>query len=475
MLKRIVAIVRVALGGIALMALPVAASGQAATLQLADAGALPYKMQMHGTAIMGDRMYVFGGDLDGGAKTTLWTQNVRSAPLDLSTCKVGAWREEAPLPDLRSYMNNCVEVVNDRIYIVGGNVASDPKVELSAKRVNTVAWTRRGGDGHLEPWKLSAPYPGEPVMMGATCSSDKFLMILGGLGTSGAVDQIMVSSFSPDGTPTDWRVGGKLPIPLLNHGACIQANKIYVWGGRLTDKRLNLEAWSADISADGAVSNWSPENAIPSGVQGAACCGINDYLVSIGGFTSANAGSTNIWFARLQDKHITQWQALDTNLKTHVYHGLGLQKDNGWVLVTGGQNKKLATGANGQILDAIQAFQIPKAASSDMARGMQKIDKATAQARATGKKSIIFFYSPVVPACQRIWNEAINKSTFATLAGDRVIGAGNTSDKNDSAWAYKMGVYRVPCLVELSADGDVLRRSDVLDSPTEVEVFLKGQ
>jgi hypothetical protein len=76
---------------------------------------LPLPREMHGAAVVGARLYVMGGIPNLGG----WTTSVISAPI-MQGGALGTWREETPLPDMRSYISQSVEVVNDRIYIIGG-------------------------------------------------------------------------------------------------------------------------------------------------------------------------------------------------------------------------------------------------------------------------------------------------------------------------------------------------------------------
>lgn len=440
-------------------------------MNLADAGRLPQKMQMHGTAVIGNRMYVFGGDLAGGPNATLWTSQVNSALIDTANATFGEWRQEQSLPDMRAYMNNCVEVVNDRIYIVGGIVATQATVENATRRVNTVTWTKVTPDGRLEPWRLSAPFPGDPILLGATCATDEHLLLLGGLATEGK-REVFAAEFAPDGEPVNWKQIGSLPEPLYNHGAAILGDRIYVWGGAHSTARLNARVWSAEFN-NGQLGQWRDEQPMPEAIYGAPACGINDYLVSVGGRRQGGHNSKDIWFARLDNGRVTTWQQVETNLEGSFFHNIGLLKDNGWVFVAGGQHRT-SPRAEPTFSNGVQAFKIPTAGGAGgIGAGLPTIEAALQQAKTSGKKALVFFYSPAVPACQRLWDNVISKPDFASKTSSHVVGVVDTSQK-DTTWSYKLGVFRVPCLVELDADGNLLRRSPGLNSAEDVNQFLNG-
>lgn len=442
----------------------------APAMTLADAGPIPQNMQMHGTALIGDRMYVFGGDLAGGAQT-LWSNRVQSARVDTSTFKLGPWREEQAMPDMRSYLTNAVETVNDRVYILGGIVAARATDEKSTQRVKSVTWSRVKPDGTLETWRKSQDFPGEAVLMAASCSTDKNLLLVGGLATEGT-DQVLACDLAPDGEPVNWRVVGRLPMPLYNHGASYQNGRIYVWGGQTETSTPNARVISAPFT-DGQVGEWREEEPMTEPVSAAACCGINDYLVSIGGWTRQVEPTRDIWFAHIgSGGRISQWQKVETDLAPTIYHSLGLLKDNGCVFVTGGQAKS-SRKARGSILNTVQAFKIPAPAKvHQVATGWPSLDKALATAKSDNKSVLVFFHSPAVPASERIWNEIVGQPEFQTLAGNRISAAVDTS--TDTEWCYKLGVFRVPCVVEVSADGKAVRKSEVLNAPQDVRQFLSG-
>lgn len=453
------------------MVIAAPAAPAAPAMNLLNAGDLPQNMQMHGTALIGDRMYVFGGDLAGGA-STLWSNKVQSAKVDVSTFKLGPWREEQSMPDMRSYMTNAIETVNDRIYILGGVVATAPTEEKTTKRVKSVTWTRVKPDGTLEAWHKSQDFPGEAVLMTASCSTDKNLLLIGGLAVEGT-DQVLACDLSPDGEPVNWRVVGRLPMPLYNHGASFQNGRIYVWGGQTAISSANARVLSASFS-DGKLGEWRDEEPMSEPISAAACCGINDYLVSIGGWMGQANPVKDIWFAHIgPGGRVSQWQQVTTDVKPTIYHSLGLLKDNGCVFVTGGQAKP-SRAARGKILNSVQAFKIPSPSKAvQVAAGWPSMDAALAKAKAENKNALVFFHSPSVPASARIWNETIGKPEFQSIAGNRVVlGAVDTS--KDTEWCYKLGVFRVPCIVEVSADGKAVKKSGILNDANDVRQFLSG-
>src|SRR5262249_53312969 len=74
---------------------------------------LPSARQMHGCAVIGTRLYTFGGAVN----LTGWENSVISADI-LADGNLGTWREERAMPERRSYIGTSIELVNNRIYII---------------------------------------------------------------------------------------------------------------------------------------------------------------------------------------------------------------------------------------------------------------------------------------------------------------------------------------------------------------------
>ncbi|MCX7719556.1 MAG: kelch repeat-containing protein, partial [Candidatus Sumerlaeaceae bacterium] len=68
---------------------------------------LPDGRQMHGAAVVGPRLYVFGGGSNQGG----WDNSVISAEIRPDG-NLSQWRSETPMPERRHYIGMSIEVVN---------------------------------------------------------------------------------------------------------------------------------------------------------------------------------------------------------------------------------------------------------------------------------------------------------------------------------------------------------------------------
>lgn len=453
---------------------------------------LPAPWQMHGAAVVGQRLYVMGGIRNVGG----WTTAVVSAPI-LAGGTLGSWREERPLPENRSYISQSVEVVNDRIYIIGGATAPTTNtLEENLQRANDVLWTRVQSDGTLGEWQRSQPFTMTPTSCIATSSNDKHLFVLGGRTQEGISDKVFVCDLGQDGSPQHWRATSPLPTPLWFHGAAILEDRLYVWGGLTQPSKdaINPKVFSALVREDGAIGPWQEETPMPAATYSSAFCGFNDYLVGVAGRYQGAVYTNAIWYTRLHAGRLGAWAVLNTDLEARVYHALGLDKIHGYVYITGGQYKDINVpqGAMGRLLANVQAFQItqprqqrlevqptaPSAASSppptaSNAPAVQPLDLASAQERArrTGQKILVLFYSPEVPACKRFWDEVVSQPAFSRVTHGYHVAVCDVSRQNQTD-AARYSIFKVPAAVILDPRGTVVKSTLRLRTLEDVRALL---
>lgn len=437
-------------------------------------------MYMHGAAVVGRRLYVIGGRVQREG----WSKLVFHAEIQAEG-KLGPWKEERSLPEFRAYIGNSVEVVNDRIYVVAGSIPPSANVpdDSETKHADNVLWSRLGPDGALSEWKHSTPYPGTPVTCAATCSSDKQLFVLGGLDMKSSSDRVLVADFAPDGAPVNWREARKLPLALSFPQAALLEDRIYVWGGLPTGKnqRPNGMTYSATVDSNGQIGEWQKEQALPFPFYAAAFCGLNDYLVAIGGRYTGSVPSSDIWYNHLDNEKTTQWQPLKSDLELAVYRAIGFDKAHGVVYVTGGLHKNLTGGGPGTGSEMVSAFKLPESAGPALAVGQgsaqaklfASLPEALRQSAAARKQALVFFYSPEVPACKRLWTTLLASPVFGEFAKPYVCAAVDIT-KMDSADYYRLNVFKVPALVLFGSDGQVIGRTLHPRTMDDVTALPKG-
>ena len=322
-------------------------------------GALAVPRERHGSFFYKGRLYVMGG------KTPAeWTNTVESAPVDANGA-LGAWRNETPLPDRRSYLNDTVQVVGNCVYLIGGNVSDKPdpqtKIPMLHKATQAI-WTKILPDGTLAPWNKGPGFPKEAnaLVCLATIADDRHLLITGGSHEKGLVTQAFICDLAADGSPGEWRVLGPLPAPLWYNGAALIGGRIYLYGGLNKKARSSINASVYSAAFDGnTLSEWRKEpNDMPSPVYSSVFCSTLNCLLAIGGRYANDYGTTAIWYATVVDGAVQKWQMVNSDLPANVYVTGAVDNRTGRCFISGGQFQTVPKD-NAPAQDIVSAFVLP--------------------------------------------------------------------------------------------------------------------
>lgn len=326
------------------------------TLDTLLVGHLPQPTQMHGSAIIGNRLFIFGGEnLDG------WSDQTWSATIGQGG-QLGEWRRERPLPERRAYIGNSVRVANNRIYIIGGLTPLSPdQPENVSPAARDVLWTSVLLDGTLAPWERSEEFlPGEGLYNIAAASDGQRLYATGGFYSGYISGAVFAADLQENGSPTHWRQVATLPASLWFHGAGVIRGKLYVWGGLPTraNTSVNAAVYSAAIDEDGSLAPWEQESDMPMPTYSASYCAIGDTLLSVAGRYQNGPSTDAIWSMTLGGPDHGTWESRGSDLEARMYHSFGIDAERGWVFVTGGRHRSGAAGDTGHFVDAVQAFRV---------------------------------------------------------------------------------------------------------------------
>jgi hypothetical protein len=253
---------------------------------------------------------------------------------------------------------------------------------------------------------------------------------------------------------------------------------MYIWGGLTSrDKEsMTTNVWSAELSPGPTLGQWRQEKPLPAALNASAFCGFNDYLVCVSGRRPGGKVSTDIIYGYVKDGLVQYWQTIPTNLEAQVYVPLGLDKTRGWIFINGGQHR--ITEENRKQIPTVQAFALvaPKSqapAPAAAAAPKQKNLAAALTEAATAKKDVLaYFYSPEVPACTRFETNVMTKPQFSSASQNFVL-AGVDASK-DAATSSKYSVFKVPCLVQIGADGKAKKVSRRLAAMEDFQAFISG-
>jgi len=291
---------------------------------------LPHPRQMHGAVVLGDYIYVLGGNhpVD-GYMTTVYKAMVNADGT------LGRWSNTIDLPQKRSYIENSTFVLNDICYVAGG--MDGENVECS----NTILWTRPKANGDLEPWRESPPYPGKGIHCSVAVSTPGYIHVIAGLFADDTLsNKVWSARIAPDGNILGWEQGPPLPTTLWYHCGAVSGGKVWIWGGLTTrdDKSVNNIIYVAPILSSGKLGPWSSYPVtLPAGFYAASSTVSGPFLISFCPRYAGRIPSNDIWYSRVSPQGITPWKRIKTELPSRLYIGLATDYRRGFVYIPGGR------------------------------------------------------------------------------------------------------------------------------------------
>lgn len=321
------------LAGIGGMAIAVALFGSswvsAQTLHR-ETTPLPDVRQMHGAAVLGDFVYVLGGNKNPEG----YTQSAMKAPINPDG-SLGAWSDTTPLPSRRSYIPNSTLALNDIVYIVGG---LDGTTE---KKFNNAIWSRPMADGNLEPWQESPPFGPQGLSNLTVVPTQGFLHVLGGFTEAQtATSAVFSGQVSPSGGIVGWEAGPPMPAPLWFHNAAALGGRVWVWGGLYSDDRSSgsSKVYSSPILSSGRLGPWREEPvSLPAPLYSAASATAGSYIISFCPRRLPNEPTDELWFTTVSPEGLNPWQHFSSQLPVRLYIAAAPDYRRGNVYVIAGR------------------------------------------------------------------------------------------------------------------------------------------
>lgn len=323
---------------------------------------LPQARHFHGSAVLGDYLYVFGG-ADGSQQPLLSTHFARIN----NDGSVSQWSDTTPLPHPRMYLANSTLVLNDTVYLLGG--ARDP---LAEDYLNTVLIARPGADGRLSRWVESPPF-GSGAGTIAAVTTPGHLHAIGGLGTSAqqkdvVLDEVWTCEVKADGMLGTWTAGPKLPVALWYHNAAAAGGRVWVWGGLRTpqpDPATSISAFvfSAPIRADGQLGTWRAEaQQLPRPFYSSTSGVVGPYLLAVAPRYGINSLSSDVWWSIVGADGLSPWRAsVSESLTNRVYHPTAYDYRRGYIYVAGGRAAKTNKTPSNKTLALILSPEVRRA------------------------------------------------------------------------------------------------------------------
>ncbi|OFW00746.1 MAG: hypothetical protein A3I61_19500 [Acidobacteria bacterium RIFCSPLOWO2_02_FULL_68_18] len=226
---------------------------------------VPFPGDHMAAAAFGGKIYVFGGQAEGGVNKPLSSTWEYDPAAD-------TWRPLLPMPTGRTAAA-AVEA-GGRIYVVGGNTANGLTV---------------GANDAFDPsanrWESRTPMPTPRNHPAAGAAGGKIYVIGGRLAAPNiggfvSSNTDVVEEYDP--STNTWRAVNKMPTPRSGHGYTTFQGRIYVAGGEVRDS--HMDAIFRDVEVfDPATNDWYRLPPMPTARHGVNLAGFGNRLHAIGG------------------------------------------------------------------------------------------------------------------------------------------------------------------------------------------------
>ncbi|MBN1902128.1 hypothetical protein JW926_12460 [Candidatus Sumerlaeota bacterium] len=463
---------------------------------------LPIATQMYGAVVLGDYLYVIGGNsYVPGTVEDLWQTSVWRAFI-YPDGSLEKWEKCAPIPHNRSYIENQTIVLNDVVYALCGY---DGKNET---RYKNILWTRPLPNGELEPWRESPPCPGQAVNCAVAVSTPGYIHLIAGRGEKEtALPDVWSAQIAADGTVLGWEPAPFLPAPLWFHHAGVVGGRVWVWGGLKgnSNKSVNDNIYFSEILPSGRLGKWEvADKKLNPAFFGAACAVSGDFLLSFFPRYAGGETSYDIVYSTFDGKVLSDWGLITAGTKARLYTSVATDYRNNILFLPGG---RIEHGPKAEYLDStVYCFRIKpsdKSAAVDATptpalligiasgardqtarlsytyhtittgihRGFHTYEKSREIFEKKNRPVVIYFYTKTARNCVKqgqILQEQFNPATY----GDAMIFA-ELDGQNYPQLSQQYGVFRFPAWVFFNSRGKEIGRKVQALEATELDALVR--
>jgi Kelch motif len=443
------------------------AAAQSEASQYFETLELPVGREKHGAAVVGDYLYVFGGEVLQPDGTTAFTAASSFAPIRPDG-QIGTWRATSPLPAAIAYIGNSVIVRGRVIYIAGGSVRQRPEATGVASRI--VLMAAQLSEGQLSAWIPSDPFPGPPLVAAAAVATSTHLYVLGGANTDDNPNAVVyIAPFTEGGLLGAWSRGPDLPQSLWFHMAGIVGDRMYVWGG--TNQAAGppgsvADTMVAQIRSDGTLSDWQPLNPLPRPMYFSAQASIDDTLYNFSGRFADSSFTSDVLFCIPEPGEPFQWQRVRANVPMQRYLAPAVDHRRGIIYFPGGRSEDI------RCIQDVYGYRVPRVEEviaevfepgqrptqtvtppetvvvsppTDLSGEWLPYYDAEFEAQRTGDNLMIYFHTPQARLCRELEENVFESPSFAPIAQRHTLTRVNAAENRELAVTY--GVFRVPTVV----------------------------
>lgn len=240
--------------------------------------ALPVGLQQFGMAELNGRLFVAGGHeappprradgLFGSDGASAADASIDGGDTDnvwIFDPKIGTWISGPSMPAARA--GHGLVAVDGKLYAIGGRGEGASRVFVY--------------DPGRDRWSVSGSPMPSPRLASAYVAAGGLIYAIGGLDSSGAASS-RVDIFDPSNG--NWRTGPSLPEPRAGHVAAVLGGKLHVTGG---EQRRPLRTHADHFVFDLAAGTWRRAPSMPTPRHGAVAAASDGRFIVVGGSPGA--------------------------------------------------------------------------------------------------------------------------------------------------------------------------------------------
>ena len=170
-------------------------------------------------------------------------------------------------------------VTKNRVYMFGG---------WNGVYTNAVLTAPINADGTLGTWVAGTALPSVMSLSISLVTKNRVYMI-GGYSDNGTqISTVYTAVINSDGTLGTWTTGTSLPAGLGWSSGFVTKNRVYICGGHTVGSVPVSSVYTATISSDGIIGNWTTGPSLPQAGGGHSCVVIKNRVYLLGSYQSYN-------------------------------------------------------------------------------------------------------------------------------------------------------------------------------------------
>ncbi len=208
-------------------------------------------------------------------------------------------------------------VYKNKVFVTGGSPTTQ-----SPTPVTSIYTANINNDGTLSEWVLNTATLPIGLYQHATIVAKDRLYVIGGFSSSSTLSSaVYTATLSENGVLGNFTLSGNLPGPLGAVRATVIGQYIYTIGGSVESQTSTNKIYRTTINTDGSLDAWTQQGTIPSLATGNCIFVTNKRIYTIAGSQATGTMHATVYSAPINpDSTIGTWTQ-SPSLPTPVYGG----------------------------------------------------------------------------------------------------------------------------------------------------------